>query len=372
MRKKHIIVSIVVLLVTSVFLFSASKKDEMWRKAITEKDTNLRFQYLKEYEAEFGDKDDKISKYLYLNLCDAAFKLANYDETITFGEKALTFEETEQLNKLRIYFMLSNSYKVTKKDSDKAYYYAQQTIDLANDLIAKRVSLQQNQENQAGQDSQEQFINSHKTFYLAPAYRIQSQILYAKNTPEALKESTKKAIDAFNADKSGRSSDLVFTLAFKLYEKKFTDASIAALEAIMDKEKPEHRECNLLANCYIRKNDKDKAADYFELAYRSNKQENLAKKIGQLVHKKNIDKGIQYFAEAFILSNSNKQSDAYKYLENLYFNKPDVKVKSPAEQEKGFREVINAARVRLGKEPIAAPIPGAETEKTSEPQTTEG
>jgi hypothetical protein len=367
MRKKLFIVSMVVLLVTSVFLFSASKKDEMWRKAITEKDTNLRFQYLKEFEAEFGDKDDKISKYLYLNLCDAAFKLANYDEAITFGEKALTFDETDQLNKLRIYFMLSNSYKVTKKDMDKAYNYAQRTIDLANELIAKRESLQQSQENQ------EQFINSHKTFYLAPAYRIQSQILYSKNTPESLKEATKKAVEAYKTDKTGRSSDLVFTLAFKLYEKKFTDEAIASLEAILDKENPEHRECNLLANCYIRKNDKDKAADYFELAYQSNKQANLAKKIGQLVHKKNIDKGIKYFAEAFILSNSNKQSDAYKYLENLYFNKPDVKAKTPAEQEKGFREIINAARVRLGKEPITTPLPGTEeTEKTPETQTAEG
>jgi hypothetical protein len=370
MRKKLFIVSMVVLLVTSVFLFSASKKDEMWRKAITEKDTNLRFQYLKEFEAEFGDKDDKISKYLYLNLCDAAFKLANYDETITFGEKALTFDETDHLNKLRIYFMLANSFKVTQKDLDKAYDYAQKTIDLANELISKRENLQQTQENK---ESHEQFINSHKTFYLAPAYRIQSQILYAKNTTESLKEATKKAVEAFKTDQSGRSSDLVFTLAFKLYEKKFTDDAIASLEAILDKEKPEHRECNLLANCYIRKNDKDKAADYFELAYQSNKQANLAKKIGQLVHKKNIDKGIKYFAEAFVLSNSNKQSDAYRYLENLYFNKPDVKSKTPAEQEKGFKEIINAARVRLGKEPINTPPAGTEvTEKTSDSQTAEG
>jgi len=368
MRKKLIIASIVVTLLTSVLLFSASKKEAMWRKAITEKDTRLRFEYLKEYEVLYGKKKDKVARYLYLNLANAAYKLQNFDETIQYGEQALTFAETDETNRLNVYFMLSNSFKVTKKEMDKAHYYAQQTIELANELISKRIELSQNAD-ATKKDSAEKFINNYKTFFLAPALRIQSQLLYAKgkDDPALLKEATLKACEAFKIDKSTRSSNLVFTLAYRLFTKKKTADAIEALETILDKEKPVHKVSYLLANGYIRKNDKAKAAEYFEMAYQSSKKATLAKKIGKLVHKNNIDKGIKYFAEAFVLMDSNKQSDAYKYLENLYFNKPDVKSKSPADQEKGFRAIINAARVRLGKEPVAAPLP--DTEKTTESQT---
>jgi len=349
-----------------MLLFSANKKDEMWRKAITEKDTRLRFEYLKEYEALYGDKKDKVTRYLYLNLANAAYKLQNFDETIQYGEQALTFDETDATNRLNVLFMLANAFKVTKKDIDKASHYAQLTIDLANELIKKREEIDRDPE------AMQKFISNYKTFFLAPALRIQSQLLYSKGKDDVtlLKEATTKACEAFKIDGSERSADLVFTLAYNLYKKQATDNTIEALLTILDNEKPEHKVSYLLANSYIRKNDKAKAAEYFEMAYQSSKKATLAKKIGQLVHKNNVDKGIKYFAEAFVLMDSNKQSDAYKYLENLYFNKPDVKSKSPAEQEKGFRAIINAARVRLGKEPVSGPPPGAE--KTTESQTETG
>lgn len=338
----------------------------MWKKAITEKDTKLRFDYLKEYEALYGEKKDKVARYLYLNLANAAYKLQNFDETIKYGEEALTFDETDATNRLNVFFMLANAFKVTKNDLDKSAYYAQQTIDLANELIKKREEVDRDPE------AMQKFINNYKTFFLAPALRIQSQLLYSKGKDNValLKESTQKACEAFKIDGSERSSDLVFTLAYNLYKKQATNDAIEALLIILNKEKPEHKVSYLLANSYIRKNDKDKAAEYFELAYQSSKKAALAEKIGKLVHKKNIDKGIKYFAEAFVLMNSNKQSDVYKYLENLYFNKPDVKSKTPAEQEKGFRAIINAARVRLGKAPVSAPSPEAEQTTESQTETT--
>lgn len=343
----------------------------MWRKAITEKDTKLRFEYLKEYEALYGKKKDKVARYLYLNLANAAYKLQNFDETIQYGEQALTFSETDPTNRLNVFFMLANSFKVTKNDMDKAQHYAQQTIELANELILKRKELSQG-EDAAKKDAAEKFVNNYKTFFLAPALRIQSQLLYGKgkDDPALLKEAAVKACEAFKIDESTRSSDLVFTLAYRLFKKKATGDAIEALETILDKEKPVHKISYLLANSYIRKNDKAKAAEYFEMAYQSSKKATLAKKIGQLVYKDNKEKGIKYFAEAFVLMNSNKESDVYKYLENLYFNKPDVKSKSPAEQEKGFRAIINAARVRLGKEPVTAP-PASEKPTETQTETTE-
>ena len=73
--------------------------------------------------------------------------------------------------------------------------------------------------------------------------------------------------------------------------------------------------------------------------------------IGQLVYKKDIDKGIQFFADAFILSNSDEHSKAFQYLRELYYNKK-AKDLDPAKQDKGFKEILQAAKVRLGTQEV--------------------
>ncbi len=358
MSKKVIVVSILVLL-TSVFLFG-NKKQDMWHKAITEKDPELKLQYLKEYETEFGKKKDKFHKYLYLNLADTAFKLAKYDEAIQYSEQALTYQDLDENNKLRLYINLANSFKVTKKDIEKAYNYAGMIVDLSNELIIKL------KETEQAHEKKEKYISNYKVFYIAPALRIQAQILYGKgkDNPEVLKEAAQKAFEAYKTDKSKRSSDMVFSLAVSLYRNKLTNETIKALELILDKEKPEYKHTHWLANLYYKKKDKTRAVKYFEMAYKVDKKAKLARKIAQLVYKQNVDKGIGYFAEAFVLLKSDKESDAYKYLENLYFNQPKVKGKSPEEQEKGFRTIINAARTRLRMKPLEESAPGPEKENT--------
>lgn len=347
-------------LAMTLSIFGANKKMEMWQKAITEKNLELRLQYLKEYEAEFGKKEDKFHKYLYLNLSETAFQLTQYDEAIIYGEKALTFEDLDDASKLRIYLSLANAFRITKKDLEKAYHYAGLVIEMGKRLVKHHEESNQPQEKKEGQ------INTYKAFYIAPALRIQAQLLYekGKDNPENMKEATKKACEAYETDKTDRSSKLAFNFAVNLYKKKLTDEAIQALEIIIDEEKPDYSHSYLLANLYNRKKDKTKAAHYFELAYKADKKARLALNIGKLVYKENINKGIKYFAEAYVLSKSNKQSDAYKFLQQLYFNEL-AKDKSPEEQEKGFLEIINAARARLGMQPVSGETPPA-TGETSD------
>lgn len=359
MNKKVIVVSILVLVMT-FSLAAASKKQEMWRKAITEKNLELKLQYLKEYEAEFGAKKDRFHKFLYLNLADTAFQLTKYDESIQYGEKALTYEDVDDASRLRVYLALANAYKVTQKDMEKAYHYAGKTIEIVKALI------EQQEKSTQAQEKRDTFINNYKAFYLAPSLRIQVQVLYGKgkDNPETLKEAALKAVEAFNVDKSKRSSELVSSLAVNLYKKKLTNDAINALESVLNKEKPEYKHSYLLGNLYNRKKDKDKAAYYFEMAYRTDHKARLAMNIGKLVYKKNINKGIKFFAEAFVLLKSNKESDAYRFLEQLYFNGV-AKNLSAEEQEKGFKEIINSARSRLGMKPITPAAPAA-TEGSAE------
>ncbi|NIM14960.1 MAG: hypothetical protein GTO45_23590 [Candidatus Aminicenantes bacterium] len=351
---KRITLVTILFLVVSVCLFSARKeKQELYLKAVAEKDLTTKIELLKEYIQKYGEKKDKFLRFIYLNLADAFYKLKNYDEGIQYGETALGFEELDDNNKLNLFFSLANSYYVTKKDFDKALEYARSIVDLSSSLIK--------QMGESGQDKEkvDNFEKKYQTYYIAPAYRLQALIWYAKgkDNPENIKQAADCALKAFDNDEgSENSAKLAFSLAGNLYKKNLLDEAIAVTEKIIDKENPKYKEVYFLASMYSKKKDRNKAVLYFEKAYKSKQKPDLAMRIGQMVYKKNIDKGIRYFADAYILLKLDKESDAYKYLEHLYFNEK-AKDKSPEEKEAGFKAIVNAAKVRLGM-------------KVEEPETT--
>ena len=127
---------------------------------------------------------------------------------------------------------------------------------------------------------------------------------------------------------------------------------------VLNKENPKFNEIHFLGVLYFKIKEKEKALVYFESAYKLKPQADLALKIGQLVFKTEPEKGIKYFADSFVLSNYNKESDAYKYLQQLYFNEW-AKGKSEDEKEQGFAAIIEEAKARVssGEKTDAANIP---------------
>jgi tetratricopeptide (TPR) repeat protein len=342
---KRITLVTILLLVVSVCLFSARKEQqELYLKAVAEKDLPTKIELLKEYVRKYGEKKDKFLRFIYLNLADATFKQKNYDECIQYGETALGFEELDDNNKINIYFSLANSYYLTKKDFDKALEYARSIVDLSTSLIKHM--------EESGQEKEkvDNFEKKYRTYYIAPANRLQALTWYAKgkDNVENIKQAVDCALKAYESDEgSENSAKLAFSLAVNLYKKNLIDEAIAVTEKIIDKENPKYKEVYFLASMYSKKKDRNKAILYYEKAYQSKQQADLAMRIGQMVYKKNIDKGIRYFADAYILLKFDKESDAYKYLEHLYFNEK-AKDKSHEEKEAGFKEIVNAARARLG------------------------
>lgn len=343
MNKKITFIAVMFLMV-SVFVVGIRKEQQqLYLKAVAEKDPEAKMGLLKEYVQKYGNKQDKWLRFIYLNLSDTAFKLKNYDECIQNGEMALESGEVDNANKLRVYFSLANSYYVTKRDMDKAYEYAQSVIDLSRTLI------QQTRDTSQDQAQAEQFANNYKSFYVAPACRLQGLILYFKDkdNPENIKLAAEKAIEAYNEDKQDIYFQMAFSLATNLAQKRQYDAAIDVAEKIIDKQKPKYKEVDFLAKLYSRKKNKEKTLFYYELAYKSKPTATLARKIGQLVHKQDAQKAVQYFADAFVISGMDKETDAYKFLEHLYFNEV-AKDKTPEEKEAGFKQVINAAKTRRG------------------------
>jgi hypothetical protein len=343
MNKKITLVA-VMFLMASIFVVGIRKEQQqLYLKAVAEKDPQAKMGLLKEYVQKYGDKQDKWLRFIYLNLSDTAFKLKNYDECIQNGETALESGEVDNANKLRVYFSLANSYYATKRDLDKAYQYAQSVIDLSRTLI------QQSRDTSQDQAQAEQFAQNYKSFYVAPSFRLQGLILYFKDKDnhENIKQAAEKAIEAYNEHKADMYFQLGFSLAGNLAQKGQYDAAIDVAEKLIDKENPTYKQVDFLAKLYGKKNDKKKKIYYYELAYKTKPSASLARRIGQWVHKQDAKKAVQYFADAFVMEGMDKETDAYKFLEHLYFNIV-AKDKTPEEKEAGFKEVINAAKTRRG------------------------
>ena len=345
MNKKITFIA-VMFLMASIFIVGIRKEQQqLYLKAVAEKNPEAKISLLKEYVQKYGDKKDKWLRFIYLNLSDTAFKLKNFDECIQYGEMALEGGEVDNANKLRVYFSLANSFYATKRDMDKATQYAQSVIELSRTLI------QQTKDTSQDQEQAEQFAKNYKSFYVAPSFRLQGLILYFKDKDnnENIKQAAEKAIEAYKEDEKDIYYQMAFSLAGNLAQKRQYDAAIAIAEKLIDTENPKYKQVDFLAKLYHKKKNKEKTLFYYELAYKSKPTATLAQKIGQLVynHKKDTIKAVKYFADAYVIGGMNKETEVYKFLEHLYFNEV-AKDKTPEEKEAGFKEVINAAKTRRG------------------------
>ena len=351
MKKIVILIMMMFLLGTILLISSPQDQQDLYIKAVSEKDPELKIQLLKQYEQLYGETGDKYLKFIYLQLTETLFQVKNYEEAIQYGEKTLVSGEIAPTNRLTLFYALANSYYTSQKDLEKAYKYADLMIELAQWVInkAKNSDLQDLEK-----EKLDQFIETYKKYYIASGYRLQAMVLFsrAEDDVNTVKEAAEKAIEAYKADKSENSSRLAFSIAGQLFKKNNLDDAIVLAESIFDETNPKEQFAEFLGTLYYRKGDKDKAVQYFELAYKADRKMKTAMTIGQLVYKKDIDKGIQYFADAFILSNSDENSKAFQYLRELYFNKK-AKDLAPAKQDKEFKEIIHAAKVRLGSQDIS-------------------
>ena len=345
---KKISIVVVFALILSVSIAYGSVKQDLWLKAVSEKNVKTRLQLLEDFAVKYA-KDKRLFKNLNINLTKTSYFLRDFDKTIEYGEKVITIEDLEDNYKIEMYIYLANSYNVTKRDIDKAYQYTGLVVDLAK-LIKK------------GFDKDEKLKKQINANYLAPALSIQSLILYSKgkDNVESLNNALEKSLEAFEFDSSKRTEKRIFSFAIALYKKDplMIDNSLAAVEKLFSSsEEPNARYAYMIGQWYLKKKDRDNAVKFISTAYDSNKKANIATKLGQLLHKSAPEKAIEYFAEAFLLDDSDKDSNAYKYLRQLWYNKI-AKGKPQAEQDSGFNDILKLAKARLN--------PDSETEEVEE------
>ncbi|MCK4763882.1 MAG: hypothetical protein KAW12_16895 [Candidatus Aminicenantes bacterium] len=350
MKKKITLMFLLIMFLAGSFTFvMAGAKQNLWIKAAAEKEPATKLQLFEEYKNKYSSKKDKNTKFLYYNLAQVSMILKKFEKVIEYGEQALTFEDLEDHYKMDLSLWLSNAFNLARKDYDKAYSYADIVKDLGT--AVKEMS--------DGRAQSEEMARGIDIRYIGPALRIQIRILTLRGIDDnnARMELIKKAIEAHEHDSSNAfPKRTVFKESFELAKKNKIIEAINSIEKVIDQEKLSYNEAKLLAQLYYRKysrskavEDKDKSIDFYEKAYAKKRKSGMAVKIGQLLSKKDKEKAIQYFAEAYVLLESDKESDAFKYLQQLWY-KDKAKDQTPEEQEAGFNEIISAAKSRLGKD----------------------
>jgi len=330
---KKIVILIIMLITVSLpgLLALDKEQTDSWIDLVGEKDLQVKMQKLEAYFNKYGGKEDRNSMYMYLQLAFTTYQLQQYEKTIQFGEKALTYKEIENSHKLQLNLYLANAYNLTKKDLDKAYRYAEQVIEIGNSLRTE------NQSNSAID------IN-----FTAPALRIQVQLLSAKTQdPQNALTALNKAIEAFQLDKSDKSANFVKALSEHMVKNGKLEDAIRGIEVI-NQNKPNPDYFKLMGTWYARLKNNPKAIENFKASYSLKKNAQVAYNLGILLNQnQELDSALDYLAESHLLNDEKYSPEALKLLEHLVFF---VKTKGQpqVEQEKVFNDILAAAKTRLG------------------------
>ena len=329
---KKLVMLILVIIIASASAVPALDKEQVdsWTALVGEKDLQVKIQKLEAYFNKYGSKEDRYSMYMYIHLAQTTYLLQQYEKTIQFGEKALTYKEIDASNKLPLYLYLANAYNLTKKDLDKAYSYAEQIIELAKSLRTE------NQSTSAIDNS-----------YTAPALRIQVQLLAAKQDPQNTVNALNKALEAYNMDKSDKSANFVLALSERLLKVDKVEDAIRGVEAI-NQNKPSADHHRMLGMWYARLKNMPKAIENLKASYLIKRNAKVAYDLGVLLNQaQNLDSALEYLAESHLLNDEKYSPEALKLLEHLVFFEK-TKGQPQAEQEKVYNEILAAAKVRLG------------------------
>ena len=338
--KKILVPMLISWVLSFTMMYSIDKKQmEKWVTIITEKDAPTKMQKLEEFHAEYGDKNDQMTRLIYMNLTITSYQVQKFDKTIEYGEKALAAKEIESSDKLKLYLSLANAYYITKTDMEKANNYANLVIELAKSLQEAVKTFQLD------------------TQYIAPALRLQAKIIDSngkslKNTTEALN----KALEALKIDKAESSIKLVLPLATEVNKQGQTDLALKAYESVFAV-KPSAELAKAIGFMYLKKGNEAKTIDFLKASYQLQKTAKLAFDLGILYNKtQDIDNAVNYFAESFVLyekagNDPEGMTKAKSTLEHLYFNVKAKDIPNQDEKEKGYQELLVTAKTRLGITP---------------------
>lgn len=300
--KKFSFLLLTLIILASVAL-AQNPADEAYIKAMTVQDNCEKVKLLKDFINKYAGKGSQYENYAYAYLCLLPCPSKTQQESIGYGEKALTMEGLDAEVKSSLLAFLAKTYVDQGQNLDKAKNYASQLIELAKAEKGKEG---------ANQDKWNKIM--------AAGYFI------IGNAAEKAKD-INSALDAYLTAYS-MSKDKSIMVSLRKMAKNFAEAqNYAEAEKVyrmIYNQSKDPNDAILLSQLLLKANKNDEALALLKEAYAKKKDGEVAFSIAVILANKAktdpsvVNEAIRYSLEAAFLSKKNSDQ-AMKMAEGLFF-----------------------------------------------------
>jgi len=298
-----------------IFLLSASLPaqdnncSESYITAMTTNSVPERYKLLKAWVADCAGKGAEYENFAYAALCTLPVTDRTPQETINFGEKALSLGGLDDGTKYQVLINVASTYATLGQNLQKAKSYAAESIKIA--------TANKNKGAEAGDPAQwNQFIGV--------GHFVQGQALEKEKN---LKDAVTAYINSYNILKNKQIVTSLAKIGQDLYNnKQYADAekALKLVSSVMQ----DFGTTALYAKALHRNNKKNEALATYKIAYTKEKNGEIAYNIGLILAtdaQKNAsltDEAIKYLLEAGFLSAAHSEK-ATSLAQQLFFNNKD-------------------------------------------------
>lgn len=338
--RKAILSSLIIVLVLFTYL-PAQENDcnQSYIKAMTSNSVQERYNLLKAWVADCAGKGTQYENFAYAALCTLQVKGRSAQETVDYGEKALSLGGLDDSTQYSVLINIASGYIVLGQNLQKARDYSEQAIAIAQSNKKK------------GSDAGDP---ARWNQMIGAGYYVQGQ---AFEKEEDYKGAADAYISSYNILMNKQIAQTLAKIGQSLYNaKSYADAQKAlkvASTALKD-----FGSIALYAKALHRDGKKNEALTYYKQAYAKQKNGEIAYNIGLILaadvqnNGGSADEAIKYLLDASFLSAANSKK-AMSLAEQLYFNYKDKtyneKVKQLAEKGKELEALTKDFNNKFGE-----------------------
>lgn len=307
--KKAILLSTMVILVMSISLSAQDACSDDYITAVSANSPSEKYNLLKAWVASCSGKGIQYENFAYAFLCTLPAPEKSVQETVDFGEKALSLGGFDDVTKTEILITVASAYLQLGNNLAKARDYGGQTVKIS--------TANKNKGAEAGNPAQWNQMIGGGHYVQAQAYEKE------KN----LKAAVTSYINSYNILKNKQIASDLTRIGQSLYNaKSYTDAEKAlkvASQVIND-----FGTVRLYAKCLHRGGKTNEALVSYKQAYTKQKNGEIAYNIGLILanvvqqNGTSANDAIKYLLDASFLSAANSKQ-AMTLAESLYFSNID-------------------------------------------------
>lgn len=331
--KKAILTLLVLTFICGICL-AQDPGDEAYIKAMQANTPAERATLLKDFLAKYGGQGNKYENYANANLCTIGWQGKTDQETLNYGEKALTLGGLDDIMKCQVLMSLSFTYTKQGQNYDKAKVYANQIIQIATAAKSKEPEA------------------AHWNRMIGAGHYLIAQAQHKSRETRAAIDSY---INSHTILKDPKILGDLKKLAKDLYDAKAYGDAGRVFRFLVQANPTDAESQTLIAQCLYKEGKTDEAMTMWKEAFGKSKSADLAYNIGITLAKEAkanpalLNDAIRYLIDAALLSA--KYKDAMGMAENLFLGHDkeyNNRVKLMQESKQLIDEWIKTINTKFG------------------------